>query len=180
MVKASAVRGKTKTVGQHDAVRQRAHRTVEVDHVKMAGLRRIATEDPEGERADIDPPCPVGGEIIEAGGAGDGVEGKQRPRVAVGQPDEGDVASANHQAIRGMQRHAADAAPLGDHRRHRAGAIEQIHAAIDDVAEIKPVGRVPDGTFDQAEARRDTLHLLPPGATFWGHYRFRPALEEPR
>ena len=131
--------------------------------MKVAGLRRLAAEDPEGERADIDAPGLVGGEVVEAGGAGNGVQGKQLMRIAVAQPHQGDVAAADHQAVRRMQRHAADAASLGDHRRHRAGAIEQMNAAIDDVAEIKSAGRIPDGTFDQAEAGRDALHLLPPG-----------------
>lgn len=148
--------------------------------MKVAGLGCIAAEDAEGERADIDAPGPIGGEVVEAPGAGDGVEGQQRTRIAVGQPHDGDVSSAHYQAIRRMQRHAADAAPLGDHRRHRAGAIQQMHAAIDDVAEIEPVSRVPDGTFDQAEARRYAFHLLSPGASFWGHYRCRFAREEPR
>src|SRR6185312_16954083 len=69
-----------------------------------------------------------------------------------------DVAAAHHQPARGVQRHAADAAPLGDGGRDLAGAVEQEHATIEDVAEIEPVHRVPDGTLDQAVAGCHSFH----------------------
>ena len=126
MIEALAVGRKAQAVGQHDAVGQRAHRAIEIDDMKVARLGRLAAEDAEGERADIDAALRVGREIVEAGGAGDGVQGEQRPRRAVGQARRRDVASADHQPARRMQRHAADAAPLGDGRgdrvrRDRAG-----------------------------------------------------------
>src|SRR5215204_5083260 len=57
-----------------------------------------------------------------------------------------------------MQRHAADTAPLREHLRHLAGAVEQEDTAVDDIAEIESASRVPDGTFDQAVAGSDLLH----------------------
>src|SRR3954468_19482586 len=57
-----------------------------------------------------------------------------------------------------MQGHAADAAALGHRGRDLAGTIQQEHAAIEDIAEIKaPVG-IPNRAFDQAVAGCPSFH----------------------
>lgn len=130
--------------------------------MQMAGLGRLAAEDAEGQRADIDAARRIGGEVVEAGGAGNGVERQQRPRRAVAEGNAGDVAAADHQAAGLVQGHAADAAPFGDGERHLAGAIEEVHAAIHDVAEVKAPGGVPYRALDQAIARCNALHGVLP------------------
>ena len=124
MIEKLAVGREAQPVGQHDAVRQRAHAAIEIDHVQMAGLGWIAAEHAEGERADIDPARLVGREIVEAGGAGDGLLGEELVRGSISAPDDGNVTPADDQATRRMQRHAADAAPLGHRHRHLVGTID--------------------------------------------------------
>jgi hypothetical protein len=72
VVEARPVRREAEAVGQHDAVGERAHRPVQIDHVKEARLGRVG-EDPVAERADIDAAGGVGAEIVEADSPGDGV-----------------------------------------------------------------------------------------------------------
>jgi hypothetical protein len=79
---------------------------------------------------------------------------------------EGDIAAADHQTIRRMERHAADAAPLGHDRRHLVGAIQEMHAAIDDIAEVETARRIPYRAFDQAEASATRCMILP-GRSSW-------------
>jgi len=63
-----------------------------------------------------------------------------------------------------VQRHATDTAPPGNGERHLAAAIQQMHATIDDVAEIETVGGIPHRTLDKAIARCNTLHRTLPHA----------------
>ena len=132
--------------------------------MQMAGLGRLAAEHAKGQRADIDAARGIGREVVEAGRAGDGVERQQRVRRAVGQGDAGDVPAADHQAARLVQGHAADAAPLGHGQRDLAGAIEKVHAAIDDVAEVEATGGIPHRALDQAISCCNALHGVLPYA----------------
>ena len=83
-------------------------------------------------------------------------------RRAVGQGDAGDVPAADHQAAGLVQSHAADAASLGNGQRNFVGAIEKMHAAIHDVAEVKTAGGIPHRAFDQAISGRNALHGILP------------------
>ena len=135
--------------------------------MKMTGLRRLAAEHLEGERADIDAARLVGREVVEAGGAWNGVQRQQL------------TASRRRSATRtAMSRppttrpsEACSAMPPMPRRLGTTGDTVPARSSrwtppLMHVAEIEPAGRIPDGTLDQAEARRDTLHLLPPGRPF--------------
>ena len=104
--------------------------------MQVPGLWLVAAEHPKGQRTDKDAPGAIRCEVVEAGGAGNRAECKQRTRRSVGKRDPRNIASANDQTAPCMQRHAANATPLRQHQRHIPDAIQQMDATVDHVAEI--------------------------------------------
>ena len=113
------------------------------DAPQLARHRRLAGHGPEAQGADEDAARVVRDEVVEAGHPGGRAE-EQRVVVA-------HVAARDHDAAPGVRHEAADAAPRGQHRDHRAVRRPAMHPAGHDVAEEHAgrVGRIGAGALDE-------------------------------
>src|SRR5262245_23317774 len=115
VIETRPVRRKAETVGEPDAVRDRAYAAVEIDEVQIAGLGRIPGEYAERERAYVDAPLRVGRQVIEAHCVGHDGALEQRNGAFAGEALIGYVPAAHHQTIPLMERHPAYPASLRHH-----------------------------------------------------------------
>ena len=164
MVERVVVRRETETIGQYDVGRNDTAGTVEIDQVEVAGDLLPLLEHRTAKRTRIDPPGGVGSEIVVAEVAVVQVPVKQHDGVTAGKALERDVATANDHAVVLVQRHAADAPPIGEDRRDTPVQAETIHPAIVDIAEDQSPVRHPDRAFNQGVTVGQTFHLLSPGS----------------
>jgi hypothetical protein len=109
---------------------------VEVDAAKVAGLGLIAAEHPKGQGSDEDPPSAVGGQVVEADGAGNRLRAQKHGSAPAGQGCVDDVAPAHDEAAGRVKRHAADTTAFGNHERDLATEAQQVDAAVLHIAEI--------------------------------------------
>ena len=149
-------------VAEQDAIGDGMDRAVEIDPVQEARRRRVAAEDPECQRSDIHAAHRIDRQVVEAGRAGQLRQRQNRGGLAVGDPDDGDVAPAQDQSVCAVHRHPADAAPLGNDRRDIARPVEQVDAAGGRIAEIEARARIPDRSLDQSKSRRQAFHVERP------------------
>ena len=123
----------------------------------------LCVERAHAQRPDVDAPGLVGGEVVEPGAAA-GPLGVEQNDGALGRRSlVRDVATPDDQPAALVQRDAADAAAMLDHRRDGARSIEAEHAAVVNVTEQETARGIPDRSLDQGVAGGELVHdLLPP------------------
>ena len=106
-------------------------------------------------------PFSVGRDVVVADVAVIGVRVQQRQRCAAVEAFERNVAAADDETIRGVQRHSADAATMLEHGADLPVARQRIDAAKQNVAEQQTALRVPHRPFDEAITFRQRVACTP-------------------
>ena len=125
---------------------------VEADAPELTGNDLgLRVEHGEAQRARVDAPRRVGAEIVPSRDAVDVEHGA----LLVALADVDQVATGAHDPAVFVDRDAADAAPLRDHRGHRAGGVDSVDASAEHVGEDERSVDVDRRRFREPVAVRD-------------------------
>ena len=158
MVERAAVGREAEAVRQLHVAPDDAAAAVQVDQIEVAGDLLVALEHRAAERPRVDAAGGIRRQVVVADVAVLRVAVEQHHGVAAVEGLVGDVPAADDHAVPFVNRHAADAPPMGEDGRNRAGLVEAVDPAAMHVAEYQPSSRNPDRTFDEAVAMCELLH----------------------